>query len=139
MTDVQNDRPVESEPVEPEPTPAPSSAELVPLKPDRGAVVLTMGILGMVSAPIGFVCCPLLGAVSVALGIIAWVMGNRDLKEMQSWRMDPGGQGLTQAGQICGIVATIIGGLVLLMGLLMLAVVIIVAVGQAVFVGISVP
>ncbi len=137
MTDVQNDRPVESEP-----TPAPPSAELVPLKPDRGALVLTMGVLGIVSAPIGFACCAPLGTVSVALGIIAWVMGSRDLKEMQSGLMDLGGQGITQAGQVCGIIATIIGGLVLLMGLLMLAVwvvMIIAAVAETGALDISIP
>ena len=41
------------------------------------------------------------------LGIVAWVMGSRDLKEMDAGTMDPAGRGTAQAGKICGIIATI--------------------------------
>lgn len=64
------------------------------LRPHRGGVILTLGILGIV-------CC-------FILGIIAWVMGNNDLREMAAGRMDPSGQGLTQAGKICGMVSVIL-------------------------------
>jgi predicted Zn finger-like uncharacterized protein len=59
----------------------------------RGALVLTLGILSLV------VCNP--------LGPVAWIMGNNDLAAMRAGRMDPSGQGITQAGQICGIIGTI--------------------------------
>jgi len=62
----------------------------LPLKPHRGAVVLVLGILGIV---VCFIC-----------GIIAWVMANRDLAEMTAGQMDPAGRGMTTAGKICGIV-----------------------------------
>jgi len=137
MTDAQNDRPVESEPVKPEPTPL--STELVPIKPDRGAAVLAMGIVGIVSAPIWLVCCAPLGVVSIVLGILAWVMGSRDLKEMQSGLMDPGRQDITQAGQVCGIIATILGGLVLLMFPMLFVIIIIVGVLQSTFLNIPTP
>lgn len=39
-------------------------------------------------------------------GIAAWVMGNADLQEMASGRMDPSGRDLTQVGRICGMVGT---------------------------------
>jgi len=65
------------------------------MKPHRGALVLTLGILGFVAA-----CAP--------LGIVAWVMANADLREMDEGRMDPEGRGLTQAGKICGMVATLL-------------------------------
>ena len=42
------------------------------------------------------------------LGIVAWVMGSGDLKEMDAGTMDPTGRGTTQAGKICGIIATIL-------------------------------
>jgi hypothetical protein len=63
--------------------------------PHRGSAVLTLGILSLV------VCGPILGP-------IAWIMGNNDLQEMQAGRMDSSGEGITQAGRIIGMVATIL-------------------------------
>ena len=57
-------------------------------------MILVLGILGLV-------CCAI-------LGIIAWVMGSGDLKKMNAGLMDPTGRGLTQAGQICGIISAIL-------------------------------
>jgi hypothetical protein len=71
------------------------------MKPHRGVVILVFGILGLV------VCQP--------LGIAAWVMGNTDLDEMSLGRMDPSGADLTNAGRICGIVASAIMGLQILL------------------------
>ena len=64
------------------------------MKPHRGTLVLVLGILGLV------VCGP--------LGIAAWIMGNGDLKEMDAGAMDPSGRSTTNAGRICGIIATIL-------------------------------
>jgi len=64
------------------------------LKPHRGTAVLVLGILGLV---ICFIC-----------GIIAWVMGNSDLREMEAGVMDPTGMGMTKAGKICGMISTIL-------------------------------
>jgi predicted Zn finger-like uncharacterized protein len=63
------------------------------LEPHRGPLVLVLGILGLV--------------VFQPLGVVAWVLGNNDLKEMRAGRMDPEGESLTNAGRICGIIATI--------------------------------
>ena len=63
------------------------------MEPHRGATVLTLGILGLVVCGI--------------LGIVAWAMGSTDLAKMRQGRMDPEGEGMTRAGQICGIIATI--------------------------------
>jgi hypothetical protein len=57
-------------------------------------MILVFGILGLV------VCMP--------LGIVAWVMGSGDLKKMDAGLMDPEGRGITQAGKIIGMVATIL-------------------------------
>jgi hypothetical protein len=65
-----------------------------PLSPHRGGLILTLGILGIVCC---FIC-----------GIIAWVMGNNDMREIDAGRMDPSGRGLTQAGKICGMVGVIL-------------------------------
>ncbi len=64
------------------------------LRPHRGTLILVLGILGIVCC---FIC-----------GIVAWVMGNGDLREMAAGRMDPSGQGITQAGKICGMVSVIL-------------------------------
>jgi hypothetical protein len=65
-------------------------------------VILVPGILSLVMA----------GPI---LGPIAWIMGNSDLKEIRAGRMDPEGESQTNAGRICGMIATIlsISGLVL--------------------------
>jgi hypothetical protein len=72
-------------------------------EPHRGVVVLVLGILSLV-----------LGALGLPLGIAAWIMGTRDMKKMTERSMDPEGRGLTQAGRICGVVGTIVSGLLLL-------------------------
>jgi hypothetical protein len=53
-------------------------------------------------------------------GIIAWVMGNNDLKEMAAGTMDPAGRGLTQAGKICGMISVILAIAGLFISLLIL-------------------
>jgi len=70
------------------------------LAPHRGSTILVLGILS-------WVVCPLV------LGIIAWTMGNGDLREMDAGRMDQSGRGLTDAGRILGMVNVILGALAL--------------------------
>ncbi len=68
------------------------------LQPHRGVMILVFGILGLV--------------ICVIFGIVAWVMGNGDLRAMAEGRMDPTGEGLTKAGRICGMISvalTIVG------------------------------
>jgi len=62
------------------------------MKPHRGVTILVFGILGLV--------------VCQLFGIAAWVMGNTDLNEMNAGYMDPSGRDLTNAGRICGMIAT---------------------------------
>jgi hypothetical protein len=76
------------------------------LRPHRGGIILVLGILGILCC---FIC-----------GIIAWVMGSNDLREMAAGRMDPSGQGLTQAGKICGIVSVVLLILQFIFGFIML-------------------
>jgi len=79
----------------PNPYQSPSTVKPVRYqKPHRGGTILTLGILGIV-------CCG-------PLGIAAWVMGSSDLKEIRAGRMDPSGRGLTQAGMVVGIIATVL-------------------------------
>ena len=75
-------------------------------------MILIFGILGLVG-----ICWP--------LGIVAWVMGNGDLKEMDAGAMDPSGRSMTNAGRICGMIGTIllIIGVVVLIALFALGVI----------------
>ena len=79
------------------------------LEPHRGGLILALGIISLL------VCGP--------VGIAAWVMGSADLQAMRRGTMDPTGQGPTQAGYICGIIASVFMaiGLVVGCGLVMLA------------------
>lgn len=60
----------------------------------RGVLILILGLAGLLLCQI--------------LGIVAWVMGNDDLRAMDAGRMDPSGRDLTQAGRICGIIAVVL-------------------------------
>lgn len=75
--------------------PSPGIDQASPMKPHRGAVVLVLGILGIV-------------LFCFILGIVAWVMGKNDLEEMRAGQMDPSGEGLTKAGKICGMISVIL-------------------------------
>ena len=89
-------------------TPGPQNAAQTNLVPHRGVLILVLGILGIV-------CC-------VICGIVAWVMGNNDLRKMTDGVMDPSGQGLTTAGKICGIVGVVVNIIGIVVWLLMLVI-----------------
>ena len=92
------------------PTPPPvSQGEMnSSLAPHRGTLILTLGIIGIVCC---FIC-----------GIVAWAMGNSDIRRMAEGRMDPSGRGLTQAGKICGIVSVVLAVFGLVAWLIMMAI-----------------
>src|SRR5262249_32903981 len=69
--------------------------------PPRGGMILAFGLIGLIG---GFV----IPLVPVVFGIIAWVMGNADMAEIRAGRMDPEGEGMTQAGRIMGMISTIL-------------------------------
>ncbi len=83
---------------------AEAQAPVQSVAPHRGVLILVLGILGIVCC---FIC-----------GIIAWVMGNNDMREIDAGRMDPTGRGLTQAGKICGIVGVILSVVVIVINLI---------------------
>jgi len=91
----------------PQTPPGPQFPPQQPLAPHRGGVILALGIIGLVCC---FIC-----------GIIAWVMGNGDLREMRAGRMDRSGEGMTQAGKICGMISVILQIVGLVIWLLFMA------------------
>ena len=84
------------------------------MTPHRGVLVLVLGILGLVGC-------------GILTGIPAWVIGSGDLKAMDAGTMDPSGRSLTNAGKICGMIATII------------AIVAVVLVGLLIALGVAIP
>jgi hypothetical protein len=72
-------------------SPANPAAPARIVNPHRGGLILALGIL---SWALG---CPI-------FGIMAWVMGSNDLRDMQRGAMDAGGMSLTQAGQVIGMI-----------------------------------
>jgi hypothetical protein len=76
------------------------------LRPHRGGLILALGILGLMSCQL--------------LGIIAWLMGSDDLREIRAGRMDPSGEGLTQAGVVLGMISALLAGIALVGAMLFL-------------------
>jgi hypothetical protein len=62
--------------------------------PHRGGLILALGLIGILVC--GFA------------APFAWIMGNTDIAEIRAGRMDPDGEGLTQAGRILGIIGTVL-------------------------------
>lgn len=72
----------------------------------QAVTVLVLGILSIVLCQI--------------LGPFAWRMGNQELTAIAEGRRSPEGQGMAQAGKVCGIVGTVLLGVVALVLLLLL-------------------
>jgi hypothetical protein len=73
-------------------------------EPERGGLVLVLGVLSLV-------CLALCGPAGMALGITAWALGHGDLRKMKARQMDPAGLGTTQGGYVCGIIGTALNAL----------------------------
>lgn len=87
----------------------------------RGGMVMAFGIISVVAifvtAGAFFAVGPFAGLgdiLGLIFGIMAWVMGSRDMKEINARRMDPEGRGMTQAGYIMGVIGSILHGLAIL-------------------------
>jgi hypothetical protein len=79
----------------------------------RGGLILTFGILSIVCN------------VMLIPGILAWVMGRADLKQIKAGTMDREGEGLTTAGMIMGMIMTCLAGAVFAIYILIIIFVII--------------
>lgn len=60
--------------------------------PERGVTVLVLGILSL--------------CVCGIMGPIAWVMGNEEMRRINSGMTSPAQRGYVQAGRICGIISS---------------------------------
>jgi hypothetical protein len=68
--------------------------------PHRGGLIMALGLIALVGG-MSF-CLPAL------IGPLAWAMGSWDLRAIRDGHMDPTGESMTRAGQVCGIVATVL-------------------------------
>ena len=100
------------------PSEAPTDEEMRPsrrrrseggLEAHRGGMVLGFGIASLVLL---FVLAP----AGLVFGILAWMWGGADLVRIKGGYMDPSGQGMTQAGYICGIIGTILNAITVIVG-----------------------
>lgn len=69
-------------------------SERVHLSPHRGGMILCFGILTWVLCPV--------------FGVVAWVMANGDLRQMEAGTMDMSGKDMTKTGKILGMVNVIL-------------------------------
>lgn len=95
-------------------TPASAAPQVEPrpegnLPAHRGGLVLTFGLLGIL--------------LFAPLGIVAWILGSKDLNAMASGNMDPSGEGMTTAGKVLGIITTVLMVIGLLVATAVLAVI----------------
>jgi hypothetical protein len=66
-------------------------------RPHRGGTVIALGILSLIAA-----------FFLVPLGIVAWIMGSKDLGAMDRGSVDPAGRTLTQMGRVFGIAGLVL-------------------------------
>jgi hypothetical protein len=76
-------------------------------EPHRGGLVLGTGVASLVTVMF-------FPPAALVLGVVAWVMGQRDLRRIRAGEMDPDGRGPTTAGWICGILGAALGALLML-------------------------
>jgi hypothetical protein len=74
-------------------------------RPDRGGVILTLGIISLVTAFLSLSLYFLpIWIVPLTLGITGWVLGHRDLRAMREGTMDSQNQAMTLVAMILSIV-----------------------------------
>jgi hypothetical protein len=78
-------------------------------EPHRGRWIKALGLIGLVGGVLFF-------GVPLLLGPFVWMLGSRDLRAMRDGHMDPKGRKSTRIGRWCGIAASVL----LVLGLLVL-------------------
>ncbi len=84
-------------------------------RPHMGGLTLTLGILGLCVALMGWVTCPVISMFGLGLSVPAWLLARRDIKLIDAGEMDPTGRGIETAALVIGIIGTILCGLSLLL------------------------
>lgn len=89
------------------------------MRPHRGALILTFGIVGLFGGLLSLGCCQGLLVLEV-FGILAILFAREDLRQMRAGRMDTSGDGPTRAGLILAIIGLVFAALSIAILLLML-------------------
>src|SRR5262245_10078265 len=103
--------------------------------PGRGGMVMSFGIVSVVSffvalvsfganfvIPFVGVCALIFNVIGLIFGILAWVMGSGDLKQIRAGYISRAAEGNTKTGYITGLIGTILNGLSLLCSCVMVIV-----------------
>lgn len=80
-------------------------------EPHRGGLIFALGNVSMIVGGLSLCTFGMGAVVSVPVGILAWLMANRDLELMREGRLDPRGKRQTETGRT-GAVAGVILGLI---------------------------
>jgi hypothetical protein len=72
----------------------------------HGPLLVRLGLAGLFCAQIGWLVVPTL--LALVLGVVVWVMAQRDLNKIRAGLMDPGGRSQVVNARICGISATLV-------------------------------
>jgi hypothetical protein len=76
-----------------------------PLAPDRGGIILALGIVSLVLSFFSFVLYIVpIWIIPLACGIVGWILGHRDLRAMKQGKMDSSNQVMSLVGMILSIV-----------------------------------
>jgi hypothetical protein len=85
--------------------------------PDRGAIILTLGIVSLSLALFSFLLYIIpIWLIPLVVGVFGWVLGQRDLRAMRDGTMDSSNQVMTLVGMILSIVGVGISACVGLLG-----------------------
>jgi hypothetical protein len=79
------------------------------LEPHRGSLIVSLGNVSMILGGLSLCMFGLGAVVSVPVGVLAWMMANRDLELMRQGRMDPRGKAQTETGRTGAIAGIILG------------------------------
>ncbi len=82
---------------------------------DRGAMLLTFGILSVVMALMSCGCYGMFTPIGLGFGIAGWYMSAKDFVKLNSGQINQVGSGLIQAGYTLGIIGTVLNCLIILL------------------------
>lgn len=74
---------------------------------DRSPIVLTLGIISLIAGLVSCGCC-IVFPIGLGTGIPAWVMGLKDLREIDQGRRNPRQRNTLRSGMTCGIIGVCI-------------------------------
>ena len=78
-------------------------------EPHRGSLIISLGNVSMILGGLSLCMLGFGAAVSIPVGVLAWLMANRDLELMRQGRMDPRGKAQTETGRTGAIAGIILG------------------------------